>query len=153
MSVHATGLYTVSHYRSNSDLSLHVSIIVKMLYYSEVTHTVTHICKHTLTRMCLLNNQFPYPFHMMLNSLSLVVPWGFGQNTGVLSHFNGLAVIKSEFIFVGESINVMRRQWYIATGATVVTLVFLYRRQSNNKMCNLEKKWNVGNNNESSFKR
>jgi hypothetical protein len=47
---------------------------------------------------------------MMLNSLFLVAPYGFGQNAGVVSDFNGLTVIKAEFIFVGESINVTRRQ-------------------------------------------
>jgi hypothetical protein len=70
LSVRANGLYTVSYYGSNSDLFLHVSVIVKMLYYGEFTHTDIH----TLTRMCVLNNQFPYPLHMMLNSLPPVVP-------------------------------------------------------------------------------
>jgi len=39
------------------------------------------------------SNQDPYPLHMMLSGLPLVVPQALGQNISVLLNFNGLAAI------------------------------------------------------------
>ena len=50
-------------------------------------------CAFMCVVVLLQRNQDPYPLHMMLSGLPLVVPQALGQNISVLLNFNGLAAI------------------------------------------------------------
>lgn len=50
-------------------------------------------CAFMCVGVFMQSNQDPYPLHMIMCGLPLVVPQALGQNISVLLDFNGLAAI------------------------------------------------------------